>query len=457
MRSAVALRKSVVVTLLSLCGSGLGFVLQLLLASEYGLGREINAYFFALSFPLFVAGLLGVMFGYLIAPQIVLRECNGRERAEYMQSSRIGAVTLSILVVAGGMLFSGNELAALPRHSEIAQVSRLSWLLAAGWLAAGGQIFLSFQAAALNGLRRHGTAAAILLGPPCGAIAATYCLANSLGVYIVPVGNFLGASIASAVAARAIGSVVEMGEVQLATLRRMLTDLAGVPLSVAAMTCFSAYAVIDAFWAPRAGGAALGALSYSHRLLIAMGSLIVVGPSALVMPGLASCVREKKGDAFRWLFIRALLSVGVTGAVVGGIFFALAPRLVQFLFVRHAFTAHDALLVVASLRRMVVGMVAMLISVMAMRALFCLPNSRGYAAALGFCWAALYFALSGLYVRHGVVGIAMAYSVTWCVVGVAMVVTVLLISDGRIAGTIDPVAPKNDETDSCINGEAQKK
>jgi putative peptidoglycan lipid II flippase len=182
---------------------------------------------------------------------------------------------------------------------------------------------------------------------------------------------------------------------------------------VIALTCFSSYAVIDSFWAPRAGQGVLSSLGYAQRILIGAGNLVIIGPSAIAVPFLARIVAAGDDKAFRQAVIKIVLGVATCGGCIALVLSYWSDPIVSLLFQRGAF-AHSAVHMVASaLAHLAPGMAAMLIGVILMRAFFCVPGSYGWSAAIGLSWSVLYFSLSGLFVRRQAVGLADAYSLSW--------------------------------------------
>ena len=432
MRLSNVLTRSVYVTAISLAGSAFGFALQLILAAKFGLGREVDAYFYSMSLPLFVAGLVGIMLSYVVVPQIVIREANDAGQDEYAQDIANGTVIAATIIGFLGVLLSGFETNSLPSGAAIISTPNLRPLLAMAWLASAGQIVLSSYSSILNGYRKHMLASAILLGAPLGAIVAAALFAESVGVYIIPAGNLLGSFVAIMGVLYFANLRIRIFAPRIGVLRSVKLTLADAPYTAMAMSCFSIYAVIDAFWGPRAGPGALSVLSYSHRVLIATGNLIVVGPSAILIPHLAAHVRNGGVAEFRKLFLRIIFIVAIGAGALALMLFELAPWLVHELFVHSAFTVGNAVELAGTIRRMAFGMLCMLISVVALRALYCLPNVRVIGAIAGVGWALLYFALSARFHRQGADGIAAAYSATWMIF-CSVAVFVVYMRASRIA------------------------
>ena len=182
-----------------------------------------------------------------------------------------------------------------------------------------------------------------------------------------------------------------------------------------AMTCFSGYSIVDAYWGPRAGDGTLATLGYAQRLVIAFGNLAVAGPSAVLVPLFAEYIRDKNYHGFMKLMYRAFLVVGAVAISVAFFIDIFAVDIVQLLFGYGAFGSDQVSNVASTVINMTPGMVAMLLSVIGMRVLFCFDSAHKIAAILGLSWTIGYFFASSLASRHGAPGIALAYTTVWVV------------------------------------------
>jgi putative peptidoglycan lipid II flippase len=187
------------------------------------------------------------------------------------------------------------------------------------------------------------------------------------------------------------------------------------PFTMVATSCFSIYAVIDSYWATRAGDGVLASLGYSQRITIAIGNLAVVAPSAILVPKFSALVSKGIGDEFDKMLKKTLAitsAIGFTLAV--GIYIGAVP-LIELLFMRGAFDQNDVDRVAVILQFCLPGMSFSLLSVISLRILFCFPNIEKIAALLGILWCATYFFLSSMLYHLNGKGLAIAYSLTWTI------------------------------------------
>ena len=180
-----------------------------------------------------------------------------------------------------------------------------------------------------------------------------------------------------------------------------------------ALSCFASYAVVDAIWASHVGEGALASMGYAHRIIIGLGSLVVAGPSALFVPRFAVLVETGQRAQFRRLLFAALgFTLAVGGLLAVGLH-VFADMIVQILFERGKFDSSASEVVADVLRHMAPGMLAMLMSVITLRAVFCLQASERAAAVMGIGFTCSYAILSYFFLIDGIVGIATAYSISW--------------------------------------------
>ncbi|MCY1164803.1 murein biosynthesis integral membrane protein [compost metagenome] len=404
--------------LLMITGCGVGgslvnFAAQAIIASRFGAGQNVDTYVFSLGLPTFLAGLLATCVSYIAVPEIA-RVADDPERERQVSGRFLGGILLLAVAMALGAvpaLFLQPTL-LLPPGSTIRDQPLLPLLITLAWTTGGVQIVNALLIARLNAVGRQITAAMLSLPP--GIVSILVLLTVPVrAISIVAVGVLVGTMVVTL-----IGWGVQRGH--FAWHRGSQPGGAATVairssawLSVVALTCFSSYAVIDSFWAPRTGQGALASLGYAQRILIGAGNLVILGPSAIAVPMLARIAAHGDVAQFRRTLALIVLGIGSGAGLIALGIFGFSGKIVSLLFQRGAFDADAARQVASALAHLAPGMAAMLIGVMLMRAIFCIPDSFRHAAALGLGWSVLYFALSGLFARRGVTGIADAYSLAW--------------------------------------------
>lgn len=405
-----------VITGFGVGGSIVNFIAQAVIAYRFGSGLDVDTYAFSLGMPTFVSGLLAICVSYVAVPALAgLAEKPGesRELSGAMLAIVVAIALLLAFAAIPAMLWQPALL--LPEGSTIREEPHLTLLIAIAWLMGAVQVINALLVSRLNAVGRH--IPAVILSLPPGAVSIAMLLTAPIeGIWIATFGLLLGT-----LAVTMIGFALQPRCFAWRP-RALLAGRTSLPippsawLSIIALTCFSSFALIDSYWAPRVGVGALSSLSYAQRILIGAGNLIIIGPSAIAVPILAKIAKKGDVQQFRQTAFSIVAGVGAAGACLAALVSVFSLPIVSLLFQRGAFDADMANQVAGALSHLAPGMAAMLAGVILMRALFCIPHSFEWAAAIGVGWSLIYFVLSGLFVDRGVVGLADAYSMTWIVV-----------------------------------------
>ncbi len=411
-------------------GSLVNFAAQAVIAARFGAGQNVDTYVFSLGLPTFLAGLLATCVSYIAVPEIARAAANPEHERQLSGRLLRGIVMLAAALALGALPAVLLQPALLlPTGSTIRDQPQLPLLIILAWTTGGVQLVNALLIARLNAMGRQITAAMLSLPP--GLISILVLLMVHIHtIWIVAIGVLMGT-----LAVTLIGLWVQRGHFGWRSRSQPAAAAVAIRssiwLSVVALTCFSSYAVIDSFWAPRTGQGALAALGYAQRILIGAGNLVILGPSAIAVPMLARIAVNGDVARFRKTVAMIVLGVGGGSSVIALGIFGFSGQIVSLLFQRGAFDAAAAQQVASALAHLAPGMVAMLVGVMLMRAIFCIPDSFRHAATIGLGWSVLYFVLAGVLAGRGVTGIADAYSLAW--VTTALVGSVIL---WRRAGTL---------------------
>jgi len=399
-------------------GSLVNFAAQAIIAARFGAGQNVDAYVFSLGLPTFLAGLLATCVSYIAVPEIT------RAMADPEHERRLsGRLLRSILVLAATLTLGAlpalllQPALLLPTGSTIRDQPQLPLLIILAWTTGGVQLVNALLIARLNAVGRQITAAMLSLPP--GIVSILVLITIPLhAIWVVAAGVLTGTLAVTLVGWWGQRNRFCWRSGSQASGAATAAIRSSVWLSVVALTCFSSYAVIDSFWAPRTGQGALAALGYAQRILIGAGNLVILGPSAIAVPILARIAVNGDVVRFRQTLALIVLSVGGAAGLIALGIFGFSDEIVFLLFQRGAFDASAAQQVASALAHLAPGMAAMLVGVMLMRAIFCIPDSFRHAAIIGLGWSVLYFALSGVFAKRGVTGIADAYSLAWITMAV---------------------------------------
>ena len=389
----------------------MSFFNQLVLASIFGAGSELDAYLVAISLPLTLVGLFSGVLSYQVVPAL-RREENTTGSSEASLRAMIWGLGGGAAVVAlTGALLSPWLVPLLapalqPVNRALAiKVSTVAW----GWLP------LAVIGAVLTGglhVRQKFTAATLLQPlPVLGAMIGCLVLHMSHGVLTLAWGQTAGYIVM--VLAMFSSLRLKLGPHSWTQIRGIIREA---PLALAALLFFVFYPFSDAIWGALAGSAGVSLLGYAQRLVVGFAGIAVVGASTVLFPRLAQQAAAGNQAALRDDLGRTLRTILACMAPASAFLGVLALPIVQVIFVRGAFDLAQAHALAALLPWMFAGMIAMSGMALTFKALFAQGRVRE-AAAISICGAAVYFVLSGLFARpFGLPGIGAAYALSWWLV-----------------------------------------
>lgn len=400
--------RSHALTLLSLAGSGIGFLSQMVLAHTFGVSVSVDAYFFSLGIPTFVGGILSTAVAYSLTPKLRRRFTSEPEAAASLRLSRAALAAMAGLWVVGAAIVPLQWL-SLPGDSPIRQSPGVWWLMAGSWLFASLLVQQSVVASLLTAQDRLSRAAILPLFPPAFSCAFVLLGGNRFGVATMLAGQIVGV-IASIVFAsdRPSGS----GGTAQATMP-VKSMLSGFGYATAAMACFTAYPLVDSLLAPRAGSHAMSQMAYAQRLVIGLGTLTVAAPFAILANRFSDLAAHGTHREFRSGIFKALLIGMLAPLALAVVLTFSGETVVALLFARGKFTSDDAANVGTLIQWMTPGMVLMLLTALLFRAGFALTGGGRHLALVGVLWVTVYASLGLLLLSLGVRGLALAYSCTW--------------------------------------------
>jgi putative peptidoglycan lipid II flippase len=417
------LRSSILVSLVSLLGSIISFTNQLVLARLFGASMSMDVYLIAVSLPMLVSGVLSAALSYSLVPTLMIYKSDATRYRHFNGLLLVSFVILAIIISLTGIILApaqieilGKPLSALARLDAVA-IARVSWLsvgavLIIGQLNAICNIESSFLLPVFVGIV-----------PFIGMLIAGLFFATTYGILAIAWGLLGGYLVAIPILLFQKYSSLRFTTESLLLRGDVVKYLTKVPLISLSMLCFTVFQSIDAFWAPGIGIGKLAYLGYSQRMLVAIGSLVIAGPAAVMLPRLSEAFADGRIiDLLKdtQLALRMILAVAMPIVICTSV---LAKPLVVLLFQRGAFDQQATSGVVSILPLMMLGMLSMLCVVMIFKALFA-KQDNAIASIIGISTSLLYFGFSGLFSQlMGVIGIAFAYALSWMLVLALSVLT----------------------------------
>lgn len=433
---------SLLITALTLAAGALSFVNQAVLAHYFGARGDVDAYLVAMSAPMLVSGTISAAFSYSLVPNLIQHR---GDQATY--GRRLGGFALVIGTIACALALGGAATASLTvllagpglSSPHLAAIPRICMVF---WAAAGLALVVGFLSAAHVASHRMILPSVAALAPALGGTLMIVLLGRRLGVISAAWGMLLGYLGSTAVLLPQVWREITLRGAIAHDARPALGYAMRLPLVAVAMLCFTMFQIIDAYWATQVGPGQLAYLGYAQRILVGAGSLVIAGPSVVLVPRLAEAWRDGRHDDFREDVLRAVRMVLAFGAFLTVVLSMLAVPMVRVMLQRGAFGPQDTLALARLLPPMLAGMVAMLPVIILFRALYAQMALRK-ACVLGLVVPLGYAAFSGLFVPVlQTRGIALAYALVWwgTMIGAIVAVTgrvgLRSLLNGRFAGRL---------------------
>lgn len=410
-------RSTAVVTILSIGVSVVTFLNQLILARYFGAGLNMDLYLAISSIPLMISGIMVAALSYSLTPHLILEKATLKnEFSPYVNKLFGRIVKISFLVSIVGcvsiLLFK-----SLIYPPEISKSTEATWITVLSWITAFFTIPIALMTCYANSINNFKLPLFISFLPYFFSIVFAIATHHIFGIISVSIGLLVG----SLISVLLFFVVFYHDEIfskrqESGKEKKALVFLKHMPVIMLAMLCFSIYQTIDAYWAAKLGNASVSYLGYSQRIIVAIGTLVIIGPSTVLIPRLSKAIAENRFSDFyedTITVIKMIISIASLFALIGCL---CAPLIIEIMFERGAFTKADTMNVANLLPYMLTGMVFMVSVVMMFRSFFVL-NKIHTVAWLGFICAIIYFVTSGVASKLiGLRGICMAYIFTWLII-----------------------------------------
>jgi len=409
-------RSAIFVTALSLLLSVVGFISQVLIAKYFGAGHLLDIFLTISSLPTLFAAVISSAMSYSLTPTMIdakNRFVKGYD--QFLGSFLISLTSLAAILAMVGCALVYCFLGELYKFITITERDTALVILVVSWLTVIGTVLNGFFTSQFNANQKFLQPVLLSFLPYLLAILFVVILNNKFGIVSISLGIFIG-TISSVV----ISYLILKREISFIKASDHIRSSVNaffrqIPIAALAMLCFTIYQSIDAFWAPKLGPSNLSYLGYCQRLLIAVGAIVITGPSTVLVPRLTQAVIDQRNTDFLddvSVVIKIIIALASMMAVIGSL---LATDIIRVMFARGAFTELDVKSVAQILPLMLVGMVFMLCVVIMFRMLFVKKEIK-FVAILGILSALLYFTLSGLAVSFGnLKTVGLAYIFTWLV------------------------------------------
>ena len=411
------LKKGVLLVPLALGVSALGFLFQILLVRRFGLTAEVDGYYYSLSWPIFVSGMLAASVNMRFTPEFRRMAISDGHlmRISSTEFRRAVARALVFTLVLAGPCMAFQYLSA-PAVLFLGAARALPISILLAWVLGMLLVTLSVCVAAITAQARPFLANAMNLASPVAGVL-TLLIFEPSNISILLLSQSVGLVGAIAVAVMVIRKVD-----QPATGTAML-NIAAVDFSysVLAGLAFTAYPVIDAYLASFMPVGGLTALALVQRLIIGLSGLVLVIPMAYLGAHCTDVYVGSRAD-FYLGYVRKTVFISILAFSLFAIsVYLLRHNLFEFLADVGRLSSEGYRIIDELTSWMLVGMVAMMLGNILHRCIYATGGRHPFLAAVGVMWAFIYLVTSYMNLDGGSARpIAVAYSIAWCLSSAVM-------------------------------------
>jgi putative peptidoglycan lipid II flippase len=410
------LRSTVLLSLITLISYLISLVTQLTIAYYFGTSKELDIFILSSSVPTLIGGVISSALSFSLIPYLIKKkEQIGFDYANYVIFFIKNVIKLALfcaIVLLVGFHFFFKSLYPAMSASEHLNASWVFLLFTINFFFG---VLIGFGNAYHNANKMYVIPLSINSLPYFFTIVIIYFFQNIFSILSIAIGQLLGSIIILIILYWKIP--LRTKDASQSKFKIEFKDyISTLKYALVAMLCFTFFQTSDSYWAFNLGSSNLSYLSYNQRLIIAIGSLIIAGPTTLLIPGLTKLnLIEGKIDFYKKTseIITIVFSIASLFAVIVSVF---SKQLIELIFQRGAFSLYDTIAVSNLLPKMLIGMVFMLCEVVLFRIMF-IDKKNEQAALVGLLCAFFYFCLSGFFSSiFGVVGIAYSYFSTWVII-----------------------------------------
>jgi putative peptidoglycan lipid II flippase len=424
--NSLNLFQSLALTALTLLVSAIGFLNHLLLARVFGIGSDIDAFLYATSIPLFIAGLLTAYFMYGAVPILIKADNQGRSSMEMLIAAFYFAAPfffIALIIKLNSIHFSLFSFGSMPVSSKLMSIA---------WIIGGFQVVIGALSAIFNAKKYFFVPVLLQTITPIGFLAGALLTISIPNIVLPLVGMLVGAIVSTILGIIVLWKFLfSIRKSSLNGLIWLLHGNTGLISTLLASSAFAAYPLIDAFLAPRFGVGALSTLGFAQRIIIGFGNIAVIGVFSISGPKFSDALLNGGFDEFQKVVKKSIYTVlGIS--VPLGLFLWYNSQTLILLIFGDEIDPGQIFSLMALLPIMLVGMIPMLCSSVLLRAALCIKNSRLYIFLFGIGVPVLYFIFCLLLSSIGLLSFGYAYLISW-VFGFGVLITFLFL----IPATLD--------------------
>ncbi len=410
------IKKSLYLIFISLVISVFSFFNQVSIAKYFGAGKNLDLYLACTSFPLLIGAIFSITLSYLLTPHLIKQSfvLKSNENTEYVSVlfycliKRVFLV-MFILSILNILFF---KIVFTSYSGE--NYKTIYFLLLISWFNTVLSFVFSYISCYLNSIKSYVFPLLLNIFPFLFSIFLIVLFSKDYGILTIILGNFVGLFISTILII--YKSNIKLSFVDSKNFEYQKKFISQVPLVALAMLSFTVYQFVDSFWVTKVSMSYLSYLGYGQRILIAIGSLVIIGPSNVLVPKLTeSFLKEDLSDFYESVKKTLLITFALASfvAVLCSVF---AKQIIFILLQRGMFSETDTRNLASIMPIMFLGMIFMLNVTLIFRILFIQERQRD-VAGFGILTFLIYFISSGIAVQFkSLIAFSYVYLFTWIII-----------------------------------------
>lgn len=410
------IKKSIYLIIISLIVSVFSFFNQVSIAKCFGAGKNLDLYLTCTSFPLLVGALFSITLSYLLTPHLLKQSfvLDSDDNMKYVSSLFYSLFKRLLLVIFFFSVLSILFFRKIFTSYSNESYNTILFLLIISWLNTIVSFVFSYVSCYLNSIKSYVFPLVLNLVPFLFSILLINFFSDVYGILTIILGNFFGLLISTILIIWK--SSINLRFVNLTNFESQKKFISQVPMVVLAMLAFTIYQSIDSFWVTKISVSFLSYLGYGQRILIAIGSLVIVGPSNVLVPKLTESFLKKDFEEFYETVKKVVLTTFALASFVAVLCSVFAKQIIFILLQRGEFTEIDTQNLSSIMPIMFLGMIFMLNVTLMFRILF-IQEKQKNVAIIGVLTFLIYFIGGGIAAQYkSLIAFSFAYLVTWIIV-----------------------------------------
>ena len=402
------IKKTLQISFLSFAGSLLGFLCQLFIAKYFGATSSFDLFVVASTYPLFLTGLIAITLNHYLIPELAKRK-NIKIRSKFYFLIFLSFIAFFIITAVFGYFIAPFQLLYFgsSENAEYINVARIYWVCAALNPILG--LFQSVHIVKNNIL--YVTKAHLI--PILMSLSFLLVFKNSDGIIILAYSLLAGTILNIFFLARSCIFDMTPYQIKLKDYVVLKSFFKKMNLIVLSILCYIVFQSSDVYWCKFLPTSSLSYVSYMQRFLVAFTALNMSTPIQLFLPYLSNQINSGKKNVALMSIIK-IFRVSVTLIIFQSIFFYIySEEIISALLQRGLFDEVATQNVAKLISISIFSSIFYVGSTLLLRFLLAEYKYK-ISAASGVFIAVTYFVMSGLFTMHfGLIGIPIAYSISW--------------------------------------------